>query len=114
MKLSGGKNSLHSAPAPQRAPKPEKVRPARSAKPEKAQTAAKAKPERARSARDANQRAVRPGRIVLIVVLALIAAVLVAAAAGVNYVGKINTIYPNVRMDGSIWAAFPWSRPRTG
>ena len=80
MKLSGGKQSEHSA----RAPKAPKAQPKRSA--------AASGAEKARGGSS--------GRVVLIVVLALIAAVMAAAAAGVAYVGRIGTIFPNVSIDG--------------
>ena len=78
MKLSGGRQSDHSKPAPKKEPKQEK-------------------PKRAPQG---EQSGGAHARIALIVVLAVIAALMVGAAAGVNYVGKINTIYPNVRVDG--------------
>ena len=90
MKLSGGKSSEHSKPTPQREKSAARAKPAEQAPRQR-------KPQRRAPGEQSGGSA---GRIVLIVVLALIAAVMIAAAAGVNYVGKINTIFPNVRVDG--------------
>ena len=79
MKLSGGKHSQHGKPAPAREAKPKKTKKTR--EPGEQSGGARA-------------------RVAIIVVLALIAAVMVGAAAGVNYISKINTIFPNVRVDG--------------
>ena len=88
MKLSGGKHSQHGKPAPAK----------KEVKPAKEKTAKEKKPKKSKA--PGEQSGGGRGRVALIVVLALIAAILVGAAAGVNYISKINTIFPNVRVDG--------------
>ncbi len=97
MKLHGGNNSEHSRPAPEKAKPEKKPAPEKTAPAEKK---APAKKERPPKAERPKKEGAAKARVALIVVLAIIAAALVAAAVGVGYVGRIKTIYPNVRIDG--------------